>query len=61
MISPVLAAHFVPPSESAGGGIALAIILGAVIAFFLVYRILKRRRRPEIEGEEGIQGDDGGE
>ncbi len=35
LISPALAAHYTPPSESAGGGIALLIILASVIAYFL--------------------------
>ena len=55
LISPALAAHFAPASESAGGGIALAIILFGVITFFVVYRSFKKRRHRKL------QRDDGGE
>jgi hypothetical protein len=55
LISQASAAHFVPASESAGGGIALAIILGSIITLFLVYRSYKKRRQRKL------QRDDGGE
>ncbi len=53
LISQASAAHFTPPSESAGGGIALAIILGSVITFFLVYRGYKKRRQRKLQRDGG--------
>jgi hypothetical protein len=53
LISPALAAHFTPPSESAGGGVALAIIIAGVIALFLVYRGHKKWRKRKLEGDGG--------
>jgi hypothetical protein len=54
LISPALAAHFTPPSESSGGAIALSIILAVVVAFFLANSGLKKWRRRVLRGD----GDD---
>jgi len=51
LISQASAAHFMPPSESAGGGIALAIILGGLIALYLVYRGRKKWRANKAQRE----------
>lgn len=53
LISPASAAHFMPPSESGAGGIALAIILAGVIVFFVVYRSFKKRRNRKLQRNDG--------
>ncbi len=44
LISPALAAHFTPPSESSGGAIALSVILAVAVVFFLAYLGQKKWR-----------------
>ncbi len=48
LISPAWAAHFTPPSESRGGGIALLIILAVVIVLFIGYLGQKKWRRRKL-------------
>ena len=47
LIATALAADFTPGTGSSGGGIALLVIIGIVIAFFLISAGLKRLRRRE--------------
>jgi hypothetical protein len=56
LISPASAAHFVPPSESSGGAVALSIILAAAIVLFLVYMGQKkwRSRVPRRDGDDEL-------
>jgi hypothetical protein len=44
-ISPALAAHFTPPSESSGGAIALSVILAVAVVSGLVYMAQKKLRK----------------
>ena len=54
LISPALAAHFAPASESSGGAIALSIILAAVVAYLLFRLGLKKwRGRKQKNPESG--------
>lgn len=53
MISQALAAHFAPPTGSAGGGFALLIIIGGAIAFYLVYRSQKKWRKRKLRHDGG--------
>lgn len=57
MISSAHAAHFIPPSESPAGAIALSVILAAVVGIFLAYMVVKRMRRRSAR--DGSEGDDG--
>ncbi len=54
LISPALA-HGLVHAETAGGGIALLIILATIVGVFLVYRSRKKWRKRKL------QHDDGGE
>ncbi len=49
LISPAMAAHFTPPSESTGGATALSIILAVGLVIFLAYLGRKRWRRRKLE------------
>ncbi len=53
LISPAMAAHFMPPSESRGGGIALLIILAVIIVLFLGYLGRNKWRRRKLEPDGG--------
>ncbi|MFQ5784338.1 MAG: hypothetical protein ACE5H8_05885, partial [Alphaproteobacteria bacterium] len=55
LISPALAAHFAPASESRGGAIALTVILAVAVVFFLAYLGHRkwRRRKPGGDGSGG--------
>ena len=54
LISPALA-HGLVHAETAGGGIALLIIMAGVIAFFLVYRSWKKRRKRVLQHDDGVE------
>ena len=53
VISPAMAAHFAPPSESSGGATALSIILGTGIFFFFVYLGRKKWRERQSTRDDG--------
>ena len=57
LISPALAAHFVPPSKGTGGGTALAIILAVGITLFLLNMVWKKRRKRLLERDDNDNGE----
>lgn len=55
LISPALAAHFAPASESRGGATALTVILSVAVVFFLAYLGHKKWQKRNLKHD----GDDG--
>ena len=52
LISPALAAHFAPPSESRGGATALSIILAAAVVLFLANLGYKKWRGRKLRSDD---------